>query len=130
MEVFKMKKFELFKKSPEEVFYEEQIQKLIERLGDEEYGTDEYAHDVENLEYLLKQRKQTTTNINDYIAVISLLATVIQIVLAVRGQNLSREAMLMAYNNDAEMKLCNGRMLNFRKEFMKDFKFDIFKKQH
>lgn len=104
-------------------FYEEQIDALIERIKTEEYGSEEYTHDMENLEYLLNQHEKTSLRgilkDVDWKAVGIIGIGLLDAVLIVRGQNLERDTAKLAWLKNQDMELCDNMVYNSKRNYPK-----------
>lgn len=105
----------IFKKD----FYTKQIESLQKKIEWEEYGSEEYARDMENLSALMADKKANSKSF-DWIGVGGILVSIGSLVVAIRGQELTKRTAELAYMSDEDMKLCNGRIWKLKDDYNKN----------
>ena len=111
------------KKEKEKNFYEEQIDILKERIKNEEFRSDDYKQDMVYLEYLEKQNRLAKEDKKKFdwktfgTVGIAGLGIVLNTLLTIRGQNLTKATAELAYTKDEDMALCNNKLWNLRKDY-------------
>lgn len=115
---FRLKKVDYDKLS----FYEKRIHEMEQRIEAEEYGTEDYDRDMANLQYLREQNRlvknEKKIDWGRYIGVgIAGVGIVVNALIALRGQNLTKATAELAYTNDENMVLNNKTIWNLRKDY-------------
>ena len=111
-----------FSKKKED-FYEEQIDTLKAKIKSEEYGSDDYKKDMKYLEYLQEESRKTKNDKKniDWKGILGIVIAggglIVNTILTIRGQNLTKATAELAYTKDEEMSLCNNKLWNLRKDY-------------
>lgn len=109
--------------SKKEDFYEEQIDTLKAKIKSEEYGSEVYKNDMKYLEYLQEESRKTKNDKKniDWKGILGIVIAggglIVNTMLTIRGQNLTKATAELAYTKDEEMSLCNNKLWNLRKDY-------------
>ena len=102
-------------------WYKKEIEEVQGKLSKEPYGTDDYKAYLAQLRELLDlQEKAKAQKVKiDWKSIGTLIVGAGSLLVAIRGQNMSRDVAKLAYTSEEEMKLCNNRVWNEKNNIMK-----------
>lgn len=104
-------------------FIDLQIKALEMRIASEQYGSEEYAADLNNLHGLLDLKEQyKRIGEIDWPKLLTAIAAIAAIGTQVSGQMLTFETAKLAYADDAQMKMINGHVWRIKDDYSKYYK--------
>ena len=105
-----------FGPKPNKHFYNEQIEKLKEKIGSLEVGSEEWCAAMQNLQTLENQKKSLKHHVEAK-DVIQAITGIGGLVMSGIGIAMTYETAKMAYVSDEEMKLKNGDVWRIQSDY-------------